>query len=340
MNEFIEIGLRKPNDQRVRIMRQTPGGIELEETDPLERTVGVSIAGRGDATKHRMQRIGQVKGWHPGEFKLKMAVERGNLVLRGVDADALPLGFYWIGLEIEEARVQPRRLSVEVTQDGNALVDFKLEQDEREVETDLLNCSAAVDRVLSDSTVDGRGCRDWVLSTQPRATKRACLLNLLSVLSVTPTKSAPLIDDVHEVFRVFNDRAFFKVSRLLLTRLQELALDPARPVYAEGTPTAPIHARLLRDIPEPIETIEKFQGLSSFRAEGKPSLQSVVAIPPTDLPYTFAEFDLDLGNPLQDVVGFITHMGELFSGKPTNHLDMRRNLASTKAAEFLYYKVV
>ena len=48
---------------------------------------------------------------------------------------------------------------------------------------------------------------------------------------------------------------------------------------------------------------------------------------------------MDLGNPLQDVLGFVVHMGELLSGKPTNHLDLRKKLLKTRAAPFLYYTV-
>lgn len=77
----------------------------------------------------------------------------------------------------------------------------------------------------------------------------------------------------------------------------------------------------------------------SFRAEGKPSLQMVVAVPPVGLPDTYAEFDLDLDNPRQDVVGFVVHMGEPLDGRPTKHLDMRKKLAGTKAGRFLYYRV-
>ena len=55
--------------------------------------------------------------------------------------------------------------------------------------------------------------------------------------------------------------------------------------------------------------------------------------------YTYAEFDLDFGNPLQDLVGFFVHVGELLDGKPTNHLDMRKPLAKTKAAQFLDHAV-
>jgi hypothetical protein len=138
---------------------------------------------------------------------------------------------------------------------------------------------------------------------------------------------------------VANDRLYAKVDRKLLDSLQTLANDPKRPVYAEGTPHAPIHGRLLTEMPEPPDVKARFKSLLSFRAEGRPSLQVVVAVPPADSPHTYADFDLDLGNPLQDVSGFFVHMGELLDGKPTNHLDLRKRLVKTKAADFLYYTV-
>jgi hypothetical protein len=145
---------------------------------------------------------------------------------------------------------------------------------------------------------------------------------------------------VHDVFYAGNDRIYAKVDRSLVDLLQDLSNDPTRPFYFEGTPRSQIHGRLLSGLPEPPEVKARFTTLTSFRGEGKPSMQVVVAIPPPDLPYTYAEFDLDLGNPLQDVLGFFVHMGELLDGKPTNHLDMRKVLAKARAAEFLYYTVV
>ena len=66
----------------------------------------------------------------------------------------------------------------------------------------------------------------------------------------------------------------------------------------------------------------------------------VLAVPSGVGPsHTYGDFDLDLGNPLQDVLGVFTHVGELLSGKPTNHLDLRKRLSKTKAGEFLYYTV-
>ena len=72
MDEFIEVSFRQPTStggtRPLRIKRQVPGGIEFDERDPIERTVGVQLVARGEATRQRMKRIAQVKGWQPGEF--------------------------------------------------------------------------------------------------------------------------------------------------------------------------------------------------------------------------------------------------------------------------------
>jgi hypothetical protein len=165
------------------------------------------------------------------------------------------------------------------------------------------------------------------------------LLNLLAALRSRPNVGSPLLSLVHDVFLAANDRIYAKVDRSMFDTIQRLVADPNAPFYAEGPPHAPIHGRLLDAIPEPIDVKARFTGLLSFRGEGKPSLQAVIAMPPPDLPHTYVDFDLDLGNPLQDLLGFVVHMGELLSGKPTNHLDLRKTLLKTKAAPFLYYTV-
>ena len=121
----------------------------------------------------------------------------------------------------------------------------------------------------------------------------------------------------------------------MLQRVEDLVKDPSKPFFREGPPRAKIHGRLLDSIPE-----QGFKELLSFRGEGSPSLQMVIAVPPVSSPHTYAEFDIDLGNALQDVLGFVVHAGELLDGKPTNHLELRQKLARTKAGAFLHYKVV
>ena len=80
--------------------------------------------------------------------------------------------------------------------------------------------------------------------------------------------------------------------------------------------------------------------LHSYRHEGKNSLQMTLAAPPsaTSRP-CFADIDVDLGNPLQDVAGTVIHLGELVDPGRTDHLALRKKLADGRARDFLYYKV-
>ncbi|MEO8678611.1 MAG: hypothetical protein ABI665_06175 [Vicinamibacterales bacterium] len=338
MNEYIEVSFRKPNGTRLRVKRQLPGGIEFDEPDAIERTVGLQINGRGEATRQRMRRIAQVKGWDPGQFKLTAGVEDGNVLLRGVDQDALPEGLYSLKVLVEEATTSQATKNLTVDQDGHDSLAVTVAMDERDIAVDLQGCDPDVARILDSSSIDGLAGVEW-LQSDHRAVRRACWLNLLASLRVRPKVSDPLIDLVDNTFMVFNDRAYMKVGRGLLPRIDELVKDPAQPFYAEGAPTASIHARLLEQIPEPADIKSRFQGLLSFRGEGSPSLQMVIAVPPIDLPYTYAEFDLDQANPLQDLTGFVVHMGELLGGKQTNHLDLRKKLVA-KAGDYLYYTVI
>jgi hypothetical protein len=338
MNEFIEIRFQK-NGKRLRVKRQLPGGIELDEPDPLERTIGIQFSPRDEPTRFRMDSIRRVQGWEPGQFNLKMSVANGSIFLRGVNEHALPEGRYKIRLQIEEAKT-PQLQTASVDHDDGAVVVFDVEMDDRSIDVDLTDADETIRAVLDRSQVDGAPAVDWLGDGNRRPTRQACLLNVMASLRTRPTMAAPLVALIHDVFLVANDRIYTRVDRKLVDTLQELADDPKRPFFAEGKPRAAIHGRLLTEMPEPPNVKARFKDLTSFRAEGKPSMQVVIAVPPADLPHTYAELDLDLGNPLQDIVGFFVHMGELLDGKPTNHLDMRKSLAKTKAADFLYYTVV
>jgi len=338
VNEAIEVQFRRKG-KRLRVKRQLPGGIEFDEPDPLERTVGIEFSGSTEVTRMRMDSIRRIQGWDPGQFKLRMSVEDGSILLRGANEHALPEGRYRIRVQIEEAR-SPKPQIAMLDHDGRATIVIDVEMDDRSVEIDLAAADAGILDVLGRSQVDGMNAIDWLEDANRRPTRQACLLNLLASLRTRPKLGAPLLPQIHSVFFVANDRIYTKVDRGLLDALQTLADDPVRLFFAEGSPRAAIHGRLLTQMPEPPDVKARFQALTSFRAEGKPSMQVVVAVPPPDLAYTYAELDLDLGNPLQDLVGFFVHMGELLDGKPTNHLDMRKALAKSSAKEFLCYAVV
>ena len=338
MNEYIEVRFRR-NGKPFRLSRQRAGGIEFDEPDPLERTVGITFQAASDATRERMNSIRRIQGWDPGQFKLTVSVEDGSLILRGVNAHALPEGLYKLKAQIEETRTPGAFKTADVKQDGHAVITLDVRVDERGIAVDLNACDADIRRVIDQSVVDGMAAVSWLEDENRRPTRQACLLNLLASLRTRPTVRTPLVRLIHEVFHVGNDRLYAKVDRVLYDTIVGLSEDPTKPFYAEGTPRAPVHGLLLSGLPEPPEVRARFTELRSFRGEGKPSMQAVIAVPPSNLSYTYAEFDLDLGNPLQDVLGFFVHMGELLDGKPTNHLDLRKGLAKTKAREFLYYTV-
>ena len=71
-------------------------------------------------------------------------------------------------------------------------------------------------------------------------------------------------------------------------------------------------------------------------------MQAVIAHVPQDAGRNvYADLDIDLGNPLQDVVGFVVHVGELIDPGRTDHLGLRAKLGKNKRiAPFLFYDVI
>ena len=338
MNEYIEVHFRR-NGKALRIKRQVPGeGIELDERDPIVRTVTIGFDAANEITEYRVRRIRQLQGWEPGQFKLQVSAEDGSLVLRGVDPYALPQGRYTVRVGLEEAKTREKTRTVQIDENDHAVLAVDVETDDREVDVDL-GTDPEIMRVLSESTFEGEGGIEW-LDGDWLPAKKACLMNLVASLRVRPTLSAPLIAQVQRFYQIGNERGFARVDREFLTRLEALANDPNKPFYREGRPKAAIHRKLIETIPKEIRPLFSADRLLSFRGEKQPSLQAVVAEPPAGYDFTFADIDLDLGNPLQDLAGFIVHMGELAGGKPTNHLDLRKKLAKTAAKEFLYYNIV
>lgn len=339
MNEYIEIQLRR-NDRRLRIRRELPDGIELDEPDPITRAVAIGFDPANEITEYRLRRVRQLQGWDPGQFKLLQSVEDGSLVLRGVDKFALPQGRYTVRVRIDQAKARERTHTVTIEEDSHAVSIVDVTTDDRGV-TVALGDDEDITRVLEASSFGGESALEW-LEGDARPAKKACLLNLLASLRVRPSAAEPLIDHVQGFYQIGMERAYATVDNEFLPRLEELASDPRRPFYREGPPQDSMHKRLIESIPIDLRPQFSPDRLLSFRGETRgraPSLQAVVAVPPAGSAFTFADLDLDLGNPLQDVAGFLVHMGELLSGDPTSHLDLRKKLAATAAGAFLYYAV-
>jgi hypothetical protein len=188
MNEVIEVQFRK-NGKRLRVKRQLPGGIQFDEPDPLERTVGIEFRAQNEITRMRMDGIRRIQGWQPGEFKLNMAVEDGSIVLRGVNEHALPEGRYRIRLRIEEANTPQSQMAV-IDHDDRAIVAIAVAMDNRAVDVGLADADQGILAVLERSRVDGEPAVDWLEDTNRRPTRQACLLNLIASPRTRPAAGA------------------------------------------------------------------------------------------------------------------------------------------------------
>jgi hypothetical protein len=339
MHEYIEMRFRR-RSKPFRVRRQVANGIEFDESDPLTRAVNIGFSANDASTEYRMARIRQLKDWPPGQFTIPVSVEDGSLVLRGVDAYSLPEGRYRVTVNVTGAKVVRISGPVTVPHDGHGVVDIELKTDDRTIEVDLDGADSSILRVLENSILDGQAGSAWIVDGDIRPTRRACVLNLLASLRVTPLVSSALINNVTGLFRAGDDRAYANVTTSFFSTVSQLADRDDRPFYREGHPAAKIHEELISAIWDEEPATKPYfttSSLLSFRAEARPSLQLVISTPQANFDHTFADLDLDLGNPLQDLAGLLVHAGELLDGKPTNHLDLRKRLTKGKAKPYLCY---
>lgn len=198
--------------------------------------------------------------------------------------------------------------------------------------------------VLTRSTLDGQSARFWLKDLSVATVRKACLLNILAALCVHPAKGDPLIGLVGEVFAVKDERLYAAVDPVIGPRLETLVADPRQPFYADPSAPLPIHYDMLQSVPERLHPAQ-VTTLKSYRSEGRPSLQLVIAATQGE---TLADIDLDLFPATQDVVGFLGHeFGEIlpdvwrgWHGRPpvpTDHLALRAKLAHGPAGAYLGY---
>lgn len=343
MNEGFQLRLRR-NGRTWPIDSLGRDGIVLSnERDAFPRTVTIEFDARNDVTRYRMNRVRQLKGWQGWQFDLKAALEDGMLSFAGDDERSLPGGAYWLRVGIADLKTPARKLKLDIKDNqADARVDVDVTADSRTVAlTPFDEFDAAIRNVLQspDSSLDGQSIEKWLSSRDTRPNRKACLLNLMAKLRTAPDPAAPLIADVRSIFFAGTERVYGQVTANLFTRLQTLADDPKRPFYSEGDPKSPTHRKLLDQIDARGWGKPEEYSLHSFRQEGRTCMQVVVAAPSVGTSPFCADFDIDLGDPLQDVDGFLVHMGELAFGGDTDHLELHDALAKGAMKPFVYYTV-
>lgn len=185
----------------------------------------------------------------------------------------------------------------------------------------------SIEKVLEASRLDGLPAFDWLRSPTVETNRKACLLNVLAVACVRGRVQRPLIDLIAFVAEVSDERVLAAMSPRTLDELERCCLDPTLPVYEDVFPIDRVHRDALAHAQPPLQ---------NFRAEGSPSLQLVVSS--GTLPW--ADLDLDLGNPLQDVWSILKHWGELLRRGRTNHLHLYERLKKDPVVRpFLAYRL-
>ena len=112
----------------------------------------------------------------------------------------------------------------------------------------------------------------------------------------------------------------------------------------EGRPKAKIHEKVVLDALKRFKTelsgkkLDDFT-LASYRQGGRNCLQIVIATPKFVYPRVYTDVDIDLGNPLWDLDGFIVHLGELLDSGRTDHFDVHKKLNKGETKDFVFYEV-
>ncbi len=319
------------------------GGVTFDEPNPYTRGFDFQFGSDNPVMDAKWQGVWQRLGMDPGTYEFIPAAVGGALRLSGLDANALPSGDYWIrAVALEDETVSRQKQSFTIPPNGSAGVTIVLPLDPRKV-TLALGVDPKIARLLDClCPLDGGSLRAWLNNPKVEARRKAAALNLVAKLRSFPTTADPFIDLVLGVFEGKPDRIYASVKPELLDRLSALSSGDNAIVQDEGTPFDAVHDELLLDLPvAPDAAVADHYSLDSFRADGRPSLQSVIAIPPPGDPHGYyADFDLDLADSLEDVSGFIVHMGELASGTLTDHFALHDELAQDSNIEpFIYYSV-
>lgn len=348
MNEAIRIAIVVDGQAAPATGMSTDGIILQGESSASRRGLSLILNPVGFNTEFRLRRVRQVQDWQPGEFKMRVGMEAGRLLCQGEDSRSLPFGRYRLRVQISDLKPVAQPVDINVPEDGLLDLELKFKSDPRRIvlHTPIGDFDEKIRAVIArpESILDALPVAEWLSSDKPRARRKACLLNLLAKLRATEghTPNSFLIDGVVSVFLADVDRLYAAVQSDFYRELTDLANDESQPFYFEGEAKHPTHKRLRDKIGElGLEPDAQSFSLMSFRQEGKASMQAVVAVPPGGDPNRphYVDLDIDLGNPLQDVEGFLIHFGEILAPGKTDHFGLAKKLAGGPTSEFMYYDV-
>lgn len=327
---FIQNGQPMPIDELVPVELDMGGVVLNGETSAWPRGVRFGFEGVGPFKDQlKLLRNQTANGKH--DFSVR--VENGALSFTTLRPDHLPTASYDYRLRVADLDLQNGEGRIQLNEGGPPVeiqIDVRAERLSVKPTDSIESDQPITDLVNGSSRIDGKRIIEWLRDDAPRPKRKACLLNILGKLSITPATDAPLINFVQEIFLADVSRIYAKVDPELFNKLRELDQDPRQPFSLDHGPLDPVHQKLLRRIPrEDQDATEQYRkAMRSFRQDTQPSVQIVVFPPPDDRPGRgcYADIDIDLGNPKRDIAGFFIHLGELIAEGSTDHIKLNKRL--------------
>jgi len=268
-----------------------------------------------------------------GGHRFSVTVEKGALSFTTINPDHIPTGTYNYRLRIADLDILNGEGRVKLNKDAPPIeIRLDVSPNRHDVKpTDSIQSDQPIaDLVNGNSEIDNKRIIDWLSDVAPRPKRKACLLNILGRLRVSPSPDDPLINFVQSIFFADVDRIYAKVDLKLLDRLRKLDRDTRMPFSLDHGPLDPVHQMLLRRVPlvDQDATEQYRKAAMSFRQDDQPSLQLVVFPPPKDESERgcYADIDIDLGNPKRDISGFFIHLGEIIAEGKTDHIKLNKKL--------------
>ena len=315
------------------------GVVLRNELSAAPRRLALQFAPFGAPTEMRIRNVRQRMAWSSNAFPLHVTGIGDGLAITGVRPDTLPAGIYEGRLAIDDLRLSNAgRFRVELKDNGRADAVLDAVEDPRQVRLTMALDAfpSGLRRLLTAATskLDGMPASEWLDSLTARASRKACLLNVLGKLAADVPS---VLDTVDGIFFADVDRVYTEVTPQCAAVMRQLANGANQPFIGEGPPAAGIHRRLLRKA----NVADADYDMNSYRQRGSNCLQVVVASPkPGRGDRHVAEFDIDLGNAREDAVGFLVHFGEVINPGRTDHFKLRDKLLNTAAGAFLPYDIV
>jgi hypothetical protein len=297
------------------------------EDDAWPRRCELALVPQSPGTIFWMKEFAHAHEWQYPEYHLKVEALGGNLKFSGVEADGLPPGNYQLRISVEDLPASNTPIDVTISKGTNTTVVVPVTTDHRPL---LLRPIETIPQEIRDllqaSTLDGQPALEWLENPTRRLNRKVCLLNLMAKLRSIPfwdPAAVPLIKRVESVFFARTERIYVRVTPGFLEDIQSF-VDAEQHFYKEGRPTASVH----QDLYAMLNLDTTHYTPISFREAGRRSMQAVVAQPDSSGGAYYADLDIDLGNPLQDLEGIFIHLSELLSDDVTDHIALGQQLAN------------